>query len=103
MSRIWEPGKATMPIRRVAGWRVFISDGIGFISLMLGKRRGWRNDIHRRISAIIRQRPRHDGKCAVGCLTCGYFGDPKHQRRHALCYERTWGVYSRSMVLLFVA
>jgi hypothetical protein len=41
------------PIRLVTGRREFLFDGVGFIALMLGKRRDWRNDIHRRISAII--------------------------------------------------
>jgi hypothetical protein len=47
MSRIWEPGKATTPIRRE-----LLFEGACFIASMLGNWRDWRNDIHRRISAI---------------------------------------------------
>jgi hypothetical protein len=59
MSRIWEPGKATTPIRRVSVFRKLLFDGASFIASMLGNRRDWRNDIHRRISAIEGSRHPH--------------------------------------------
>jgi hypothetical protein len=61
MSRIWEPGKATTPIRRVSVFRELLFDCDRFIALMLGNRLDWRNDIHRRISAIEGMR-HHPGR-----------------------------------------
>jgi hypothetical protein len=60
MSRIWEPGKATTPIRRVSVFRELLFDCDGFIALMLGNRLDWRNDIHRRISATESLRHPHE-------------------------------------------
>jgi hypothetical protein len=69
MSRICEPGKATTPIRRVSVFRELLFDGDGFIALMLGNRLDWRNDIHRRISAIEGMR-HHLGRGLPSGILC---------------------------------